>query len=209
MTVDFIDVSNHQGNIDWAKVKSAGKRGTFIKASEGTFFKDPFFQRNWEQAAHKELWRGAYHFARPGRGPSGADEAKFFCDYVLAFPQLPGDMYVIDLEEGPPEADLGAYMLNWCETVESRTGVKPLIYSATSMLRAWKLANRDDLAAYGLWLAAPDADEFPKPPAKWKVTAFWQHDWHGKVPGVLGDCDLDVFNGDEDALAKYGVPGVS
>jgi lysozyme len=209
MTVNFIDVSNHQGNIDWAKVKNAGKRGAFIKATEGTFFRDAFFPQNWAHAAQQELWRGAYHFARPGQGPSGADEAHFFCDYVLSSPQLAGDMYVIDLEEGPPGADLGAYLLDWCQTVESRTGVKPLIYSATSMLKDWKLTNRDDLAAYGLWLAAPDAPAIPNPPTNWLVTAFWQHDWHGSVPGVHGDCDLDVFNGDEKALAAYGVPGVS
>jgi lysozyme len=37
MPVQFIDVSNHQGEIDWVKVKNAGKRGAFIKATEGTF----------------------------------------------------------------------------------------------------------------------------------------------------------------------------
>ncbi|HEY7068146.1 MAG TPA: GH25 family lysozyme [Chloroflexota bacterium] len=207
MTVQFIDVSNHQGVINWGQVKEAGKRGAFIKATEGIDFKDAFFPQNWAHAAQQELWRGAYHFARPGRGPSGADEAHFFCDSVLSFPVLPGDMYVIDLEEGPPDADLGAYLLDWCQTVESRTHVKPLIYSAVNMLMHWKAFNRDDLAAYGLWLAAPGTTTIPAPPAKWSVTAFHQFDWFGRVPGVDGNCDLDVFNGDEKALAKYGVPG--
>jgi lysozyme len=117
-------------------------------------------------------------------------------------------MYVIDLEEGPPNADLGAYLLDWCQTVKAGTGVKPLIYSARNMLVHWKCANRDDLAAHALWLAAPSANAVPAPPPNWDGTAFWQYDWHGHVPGVAGDCDLDLFDGEEAALAQYGVPGV-
>ncbi len=205
MAVEFIDVSNYQEYIDWAAVAGSGKRGTFIKATEGTVFRDHFFPDNWTQAADNQLWRGAYHFARPGRGPSGADEANYFCDYVLEQPQLQGDMYVIDLEEGPPGADLGAYLLDWLQTVEGQTGIKPLIYSTGYMLQHWK-CNTPALADYGLWLAAPDASDFPPPPPLWPVTAFWQYSWHGQVPGVQGDCDLDRFNGDEAQLYAYGVP---
>jgi GH25 family lysozyme M1 (1,4-beta-N-acetylmuramidase) len=205
MTVELIDVSNHQGRIDWGAVAGSGVRGAFIKATEGTWFQDDYFPRNWWRTADNELWRGAYHFARPGRTPSGAAEANYFCDYVLASGTLAGDMYVVDLEEGPPGADLGAYLLDFCQTVRARTGVKPLIYSTGYMLQHWKCAT-PELSEYGLWLAAPGATHVPAPPAPWDVTAFWQYDWHGRVPGVSGDCDRDRFNGDEDRLALYGVP---
>jgi lysozyme len=115
-------------------------------------------------------------------------------------------MYVIDLEEGPPGADLSAYLLEWCQAVQARTGVNPLIYSSTNDLVAWQCTQNKALAEYGLWLAAPDGTNFPKPPGHWSVTAFWQYSWHGHVPGVQGDCDLDYFNGDEQQLAKYGKP---
>lgn len=205
MTVEFIDISNHQGLIDWGLVATA-KRGAFIKATEGDYFRDAWFHQNWEQAAAHELWRGAYHFARPGATESGAAEAHWFCDYVLAAPQLQGDMYVIDLEEGPPNADLGAYLLDWLQTVQARTSVKPLIYSTGWMLEDWHCTHSDDLAEYGLWLAAPDAPGIPLPPRNWPVTAFWQYSWHGRVPGIHGDVDLDRFNGDESQLYAYGVP---
>lgn len=204
--LEGVDVSNHQEFVDWAKVAGSGRRFGFVKATEGTWYQDPYLRTNWASLANHELWRGAYHFARPGRTPSGAVEAHYFCDTVLAAQQLVGDLYVIDLEEGPPGADLGAYLLDWCQTVEGRTGTKPLIYSTAYMLQHWKCAT-EELAQYGLWLAAPGAPKFPFPPLPWDTVAFHQYDWHGRVPGVKGDCDLDRFNGTEEQLGAYGWGG--
>lgn len=205
MAVEGIDVSNNQGPINWDSVKAAGKRFACIKATEGVFFHDGYFHGHWASAMHHELWRCAYHYARPGRGPSGADEANYFCEYVLRAPQLQGDMYALDLEEGPPGADLGAYVLDWCQTVEGATGVKPLIYSTSWMLVHWK-CDIPELAPYGLWIAAPGASNWPAPPSNWPMVAIWQYDWHGRVSGVKGDCDLDRFNGSEDEMFAYGAP---
>jgi GH25 family lysozyme M1 (1,4-beta-N-acetylmuramidase) len=66
MTVPFIDVSNHQGVINWTQVAQTGKRGAFIKATQGTYFHDGYFPANWEAAAAQQMWRGAYHYATPG-----------------------------------------------------------------------------------------------------------------------------------------------
>tara|TARA_Y100001933_G_scaffold248756_1_gene283035 strand:+ start:378 stop:620 length:243 start_codon:yes stop_codon:yes gene_type:complete len=60
-----IDVSHHQGAIDWAKVKAAGVHYCFMKATEGSTFKDKRFDFNWNQAKAHGIIRGAYHFFRP------------------------------------------------------------------------------------------------------------------------------------------------
>ncbi len=196
--LEGIDISNNQGPVNWAAVAMNGKRFAFVKATEGTSFHDRYFPANWRACAEHQLWRGAYHFARPGDGGTGADEANYFCDYVLPQGQLQGDMYVLDLETAPAQADLGAYVTDWCQTVESRTGVKPLIYSTVYMLKGWQV----DPGPYPLWLASwgatwPSWNGDPAP--------FWQYADNGRCPGVQGLCDLDRFSGTEEDLAAYGV----
>ncbi len=196
--LEGLDASNNQGHIDWAAVAGAGKRFAFVKRSEGTGFHDSYFAENWAALAANQLWRGAYHFARPGDAGTGADEANYFCDAVLWEPQLQGDMYVLDLEVAAAHADLGAYVTDWCQTVESRTGVKPLIYSTVYMLKGWQV----DPGPYPLWLASWGA--------QWPVwngapSPFWQYADDGHCPGVQGNCDLDRFSGTEEDLAQYGV----
>ena len=60
--IQGIDVSRWQGEIDWAKVKDAGTRFAFIKATEGGDHVDPNFKRNWIEAKRHGVPRGAYHF---------------------------------------------------------------------------------------------------------------------------------------------------
>ncbi len=197
--LEGVDCSNNQGHIDWAAVAGAGKRFAFVKATEGDFFHDAYFPANWAALAANQLWRGAYAFGRPGSWTTGAEEANYFCDYVLSQPVLQGDMYVLDLEVNPGDHDLGAYVTDWCQTVEARTGVKPLIYTTAYMLRRWQV----DPGPYPLWLASW-GQVWPT----WggERAPFWQYDDHGRVPGVQGDCDLDRFEGTAEELFAYGVP---
>ena len=60
-----IDVSHHQGEIDWHKIKSQNISFAYIKATEGGDFKDPQFKKNWDHALEAGLRVGAYHFFRP------------------------------------------------------------------------------------------------------------------------------------------------
>ena len=60
--IQGIDVSRWQGDIDWAKVKDAGTRFAFIKATEGGDHLAPNFRRNWAEAKKAGVPRSAYHF---------------------------------------------------------------------------------------------------------------------------------------------------
>ena len=57
-----IDVSHHQGKIEWNKVKQENIHFVYIKATEGGDFKDLEFKRNWNEASKVGLLKGAYHF---------------------------------------------------------------------------------------------------------------------------------------------------
>ncbi len=61
-----IDVSHYQGEVDWSLVASGDVKFAFAKATEGTHFTDDRFSRNWRHMQEVGLFRGAYHFARPG-----------------------------------------------------------------------------------------------------------------------------------------------
>src|SRR3954453_10276082 len=56
-----IDVSHHQGQIDWSAVKASGIQFAYIKATEGTEFTDATFAENWRNSNTAGIVRGAYH----------------------------------------------------------------------------------------------------------------------------------------------------
>src|SRR6476620_6575337 len=71
-----IDVSNHQGDIDWSALAGSNVAFAYIKATEGGDFRDKRFQLNWEGAKKAGITRGAYHFFTQCR--PGAEQAKNF-----------------------------------------------------------------------------------------------------------------------------------
>src|SRR5690606_7284779 len=76
-----IDVSYYQCKIDWQKVRAMKEDGVqvsfaIIKATEGLASVDPYFQRNWREAAKAGIVCGAYHFFRPSK--SGTQQARLF-----------------------------------------------------------------------------------------------------------------------------------
>ena len=92
-----IDVSHHQGAIDWSQVAGAGTRFAFAKATEGRSYVDPTYATNKAGAALSGVVFGAYHFARPDDTANDAIlEADHFVDVALL---EPGDLVpVLDIE---------------------------------------------------------------------------------------------------------------
>src|SRR3990172_4519727 len=89
-----IDVSNHQGVIDWPKVRASGIAFAYIKATEGGDFRDKSFERNWQDSAKAGMPRGAYHFFTACK--SGAEQAG---NFIAAVPRESGSLPpVIDVE---------------------------------------------------------------------------------------------------------------
>ena len=72
-----MDVSGHQGSVDWAAAWSAGARFAYSKATEGTGYTNPYFAQQYNGAYHVGMIRGAYHFALPDRS-TGTAQADYF-----------------------------------------------------------------------------------------------------------------------------------
>ena len=206
-----IDVSNHQGWINWQAVaESGGASFAFMKATEGTYYNDTWFARNWLQAAEWDIPRGAYHFARPSRGLP-EQEAQFFLNTVLnTGPLREGDMLVLDMEDeqyhgGGPYGSAGAWSLGFLQYLEAAVGFRPIFYWAT-WYRLLDIQAVPELGQYPLWLASYQA-LMPMVPAPWDILSFWQYTSSGHMPGVQGDCDLNEFNGRWENIKLLGKPG--
>lgn len=204
-SVHGIDVSYYQGKIDWKKVKAMEEdevkiRFAFIKATEGLFSVDPYFQRNWREAPKAGIVCGAYHFFRPQK--PGEWQAKFFLQTVkFEAGDLPP---VVDIEQlnGVSPSKMRAELTEFVKHIERRTGVKPIIYTGLSFFTDYLQGHFD---AYPLWIA-----HYHK--SKLKVNKstnwfFWQHSDKARISGINHVVDFNAFNGDstafENMLIKY------
>jgi lysozyme len=68
--IQGIDVSDHQGTVDWNAVRQTGMVFAFIKATDGITWTDPDFATNWSGATAANLLRGAYHFYETDDDPT-------------------------------------------------------------------------------------------------------------------------------------------
>lgn len=199
-SIHGIDVSYAQGKIDWQRVKAMEEDGVkinfaFIKATEGLLTVDPYFQRNWREAAKTGILCGAYHFFRPEK--DGKLQARFFLQNVnIEKGDLPP---VVDVEKlyGKSPTKMRHELYAFLTHIEQKTQVRPVIYSGLSFYRDYLKGHFDD---YPLWIAHYYRPELlPGNAIYWK---FWQHSDKGKVNGITHSVDFDVFRGDSTALQK-------
>ncbi len=185
--VQGIDVSHHQGAIDWPTVADDGVRFAWIKATEGGDWVDARFAENWAAAGEVGIPRGAYHFftfCRPG-----ADQAANFLATVrVTEGELPP---AVDLEYGgncserPDTASLGVELEVFMDTVEAASGRRPVIYATGELVRDHIAL----LVGETLWIRAihhPMGMEAPLP------AAVWQYSNIGRVDGIEGRVDRNA-----------------
>lgn len=188
-----IDVSRYQETIDWEAVKTMNIqhiriRFAFIKASEGSNDVDPRFKKNWRAAKTAGIARGAYHFFNPYK--DGNSQAQHFIETVS---MQPGDMPpVLDIEQlsNVPKAVLQQRVAIWLSLVEKHYKLKPIIYTGADFYAKYLAGKFDD---YPLWVAHYLVKDKPRVKRNW---SFWQHNEAGRVNGIKGLVDFNVFNGD-------------
>lgn len=195
-----IDVASYQRYPDWNAVKESGISFAFTKLSEDTNYVNPTFEYNWAQMKAVGIQRGAYHFARP-EGNDAIEEADALCLRLSMAGFEETDMVALDLEAG--YGDLGPWTIEFCRRVEDRMGVVPIIYTGRWFSEPHGLGDYPEIANYPLWLAAYQPT-MPAPPAPWSVVSFWQYTSSGQIPGIVGDVDLNVFNGSAEHLPLMG-----
>lgn len=201
-----IDVSRYQSRIDWERVKKMRVGDmridfAFIKATEGSWIEDPWFDHNWENARKQGVIRGAYHYFLPNVSPK-AQVTRFGNTVRLRSGDLPP---VVDVEEtrGMDKASVRKYTKDFLILLEKQFRVKPIIYTNRDFYKN-HFANQPDFKPYCFWIAHYHVTKLTMPDdSKWH---FWQHSDRGNVNGINEPVDFNVFYGDSAALRRMCVP---
>jgi lysozyme len=195
-----INVSHFQQDIDWQQVRRAGITFAFIKATDGVTLCDPFFNANWNKAKTASILRGAYHFLRPQF--DAEKQAHFFLERLKpGAGELPPVLGVEVLTSTTPDGVI-ASARKWLEVVKSELECLPILFTGSAFWRN-TLRNSDKFAEFPLWIAHYTTAPNPLMPSAWRKWTFWQFSPAGRVAGITGNVDLDVFNGDAADLDAF------
>lgn len=201
-----LDVSGYQGNVNWTSVRNNGGRFTYIKATESTSYRNPYFAQQYNGSYGAGLIRGAYHFATPNTSSGGA-QANYFVDHGGGWSRdgktLPP---ALDLEYNPyggacygkTHAQMVAWIRDFANTVRARTGRDVVFYTSTSW---WSLCTGNN-ASFGnnpLWIPRYGSSVGALP-ASWQFQTIWQYADHGTFPG-----DQNRFNGDFSRVQAFAL----
>jgi len=192
-----IDVSHHQGAIHWPSVARDDVRFAYIKATEGGDFRDRLFQRNVRGAQRAGLPIGAYHFFTLCR--SGREQAENYLSAIRGHRmRLPP---AVDLEFGgncgarPTQAQFDRELADFMAEVKRRTGREPILYVTREFHEEYVAGGR--FHRQPLWVR--DLVAGLDRPSRSRVM-FWQFAHRGRVDGIEGPVDLNVFVGSEQAF---------
>ncbi len=180
-----LDLSAHNGVADFDSVAAAGVDFVYLKASEGSSFRDPAFIRNYVAARRTPLAIGAYHYFRFDRdGISQAD------NLLNALKDLRLDLpLAVDVEEWHNDAtvptDLVVERLNAMLSRLRDAGHRVIVYTNKNGHSRF-LRDLD----VELWICS-----FTSPPIGRTDWRLWQHSHISRIPGVSGFVDMDTFNG--------------
>lgn len=194
--VHGIDAARFQTSINWTQARNNGVNFAFIKATEGGDLMDPSFKNHWRGAGQAGVARGAYHFYYFCTSPEV--QARWFIKNV---PRSKGMMPpVLDMEWNPfsptcahrrPEARVVQdEMRRWLRIVEAHYGQRPIIYTTPRFYKENELGN---FKGYEYWLrttAKTPREAYPG--QSWR---FWQYSMTGLIDGIVGEVDLNTFNG--------------
>lgn len=194
-----LDISAHNGNVDFDSVAAAGVDFVYLKASEGVSFRDSAFARNRQRAGNAGLMVGAYHFFR-----FDCDGRRQAMNLLAATGSEPLDLPVaIDIEEWGNTADVATdVIIGRLQTMEAMlrgAGRRVVVYTnKNGFARFVRPAFGADAGGPDLWICS-----FTDPPvahAQWRI---WQHSHLSRIPGVPGPVDLNTFNGTRDQFSLW------
>ncbi|MFF4498912.1 lysozyme [Streptomyces sp. NPDC001401] len=202
------DVSSHQKNVNWSSAKAKGARFVYVKATESTNYRNPYFSQQYNGARSAGIIRGAYHFALPNKS-SGRTQAAYF---VRNGGRWSADGWTLppalDIEYNPYNAKHKCYgmskasMVSWIKSfsgeVKRLTGRHPVIYTTTHWWNTCTGGSRAFAANHALWIARHTSADAGSLPAGWSFWTFWQYGNSGSLPG-----DQNLFNGSQAQLRKF------
>lgn len=198
--VQGVDVSHHQGHIDWPALAGPHAQFAWVKATEGEDFRDEDFDRNFREAAQAGVVPGAYHYFTLCK-PGAAQAANFIAAAGPARGQ--GLPPAVDLEYGgncayrPPAEEFARELRTFLVLVEQAWGCEPVLYVTKDFYPDYVQGR---FPTHRLWMR--DMVGAPAPPdgRTWQV---WQFAHRAHLPGVKGFIDRNAFAGSRAEFARF------
>ena len=188
-TMHGIDVSVYQGSVDFSRVAQSGVRMVYIRSTLGFSYVDPTHERNADGAKAAGLEFGFYHFCTASTTDEAVRQARFFARTIARYDYGLKPVMELSPARKLTRTETTDVALAFLQEVERLTGREPAIYCSAS-------TARDDydsrLAPYSLWVAQYGARE-PEENGTWSTWAGWQYSERGRVDGIEGNVDLDLF----------------
>jgi GH25 family lysozyme M1 (1,4-beta-N-acetylmuramidase) len=201
-SLDGVDVSSYQRTVNWGSLWNKGVRFAYVKATEGNYYRNPYYTQQYNGSSNVGMIRGAYHFATPNDS-SGTNQANYFVDrggkWLRDGKTLPG---VLDIEYNPygsscygkSQTAMVSWIRDFTRTYKARTGRNAVIYTTTDWWRRCT-GNSSSLAATNpLWIAHYNTTPGTLPRG-WQYYTFWQYTSSGPIVG-----DHNKFNGSSSRL---------
>ena len=193
LVYEGIDVSNWQRYINYSQVKASGIEVVYIKASEGTTYKDPYFETNYQNAKANGLKVGFYHFLTARNTQQARAQAQFF-SFVISG-KSPDCKLAMDYEqfyEGNSIAEINQIAQAFMERLQELTGKEVIVYSNLNDAR--NVFNSEISSRYPLWLAYwGDYNNLQNISSNWQIFEGVQYTNKGVVPGINGYVDRNRF----------------
>lgn len=198
-TFKGIDVSQHQGNIDWARVKEAGVKFAMIRVGfrgwgvTGSLNVDETFAKNVTGAYENGIAVGVYWFPASLDTYEAEEEAEFVLETIEPYRDMITYPVVLDLElpettqsrvYGQPKETVTDNAIAFLERIKA-AGYDTMVYG--NMTTSVVMVEPARLADYPMWIAWYEVPQYY--PYKF---AMWQTSAKGRVDGINGDVDLNI-----------------
>lgn len=187
-----IDVSHHQGKIDWYKVKRDNVQFVYIKATEGGDFKDSSFIKNWNGAKKEGIKVGAYHFFTFCR-PVKEQINNFISTVPVQDDALPPALdleFLGNCKKSQVRVSFPEDIYVFINALRSRFGKEPVLYVTYEFYEAHLKSL--PLGQNPIWIRSIFV--VPAKDPKWTI---WQYANHGRIQGIETPVDLNVYNYDQ------------
>ena len=196
-----IDVSDHQGEIDWQAVADAGYEFVFVRVGfrgygeEGTLNEDTMAIEYMQDAEAAGLEVGAYFFSQALNEEEAAEEAVFAADVIkrsgvrMTLPLVYDPEYIEGTQgraDNLSREQISANAHAFKEAAEKTLNCKTALY--TNLYWENNCFDNEALNDFEIWYA--DYNETPQTPYQF---TWWQYSETGSVPGIKGEMDLNLW----------------
>ena len=191
-----IDVSRYQGDIDWKVISEQNIKFAYIKATEGSSYQDPLFEKNIIESKNNGIANGAYHFL--SAESSGKTQAVNFLSTIMPYAIDMPPVVDFEIDSSIDKVKIIEELKAFIWEIQSSAGITPIIYTT---YESYIPFLSSDFSDYNFWFR-----DLLRKPFIDKNLVFWQYRNRGRLKGIDKSqkyVDMNIFIGNEQEFVKF------